>query len=423
MAVAPSLSEITAREQAGIVRHPGFAVNQGYAVALVDFQLQLVGLNPGGITVLAEGGNNGIGLDDEFAARNRNWAAATAGIRIAQLVANDLEATDMHAIVAQNFKLRDKVDKLDMLKFGLVNLILVRTHLLFRAAIEDVNLFRTKANGGAAAVHCGKTTAQDDDLLADKGGFAKIGLRQQADAMLDAFIVRARNNLVIRAGQRVGDVAPGGQENGIVLLEQVGQHHVATNARVVNDLDAHIFHVLGGFLVGDGTRQTPDGDTVNHHTTSDGISLVNGDGIPHVTQVASAGEASRTSANDSDFFIFGNWRWSSVMPEFTVIGGGTFQPADGDGLAVNFIAAADRLAWTSAGTAKHARHHIAFAIEQVGFVEARLRDQADIGGDIGMRRTAHLAGNICLIPIRRGHHRLVSRFQLTIRINHEKILS
>ena len=106
----------------------------------------------------------------------------------------------MHAITAQDFKLRDEIYKLDVLKFRLIDFVLVGTHLFFRAAIEDIDFIRAEAYRGAAAVHRGKATTQNDDLFADKGGFAEVGFRQELDAVLNALKISPGDNLVIRAG-------------------------------------------------------------------------------------------------------------------------------------------------------------------------------------------------------------------------------
>src|SRR5258708_28316843 len=107
-----------------------------------------------------------------------------------------------------------------------------------------------------------------------------------------------------------------------------------------------------------------------------------------------------------------------MMAIFAVIGSGTFQPANSNGLTVNFIATTNRLAGTSASTTKHARHDVAITVQQIRLVEARLRDQTNIGRNIGMGWTPNLAGNICLIPVKRSYDSLVSRFPLTHLINH-----
>jgi hypothetical protein len=51
------------------------------------------------------------------------------------------------------------------------------------------------------------------------------------------------------------------------------------------------------------------------------------------------------------------------MAKFAMIGSSTFQPANSDGLAVNFITTTNWFAGTSACTAKHAWHNVAFTVQ------------------------------------------------------------
>src|SRR5260370_16979581 len=82
--------------------------------------------------------------------------------------------------------------------------------------------------------------------------------------------------------------------------------------------------------------------------------------------------------------------------------GSTLEPADGHLLAIDLVAATNRLARARAGAAEHAGHDVALPIEHVGFVEPALRNQADIVRHVGMRGAADLAGNVGLVPVRLG---------------------
>src|SRR6266849_3186713 len=377
--VARTLGEVAARKQAGITGHPGFTVNQWHAIALVDLQVEFFGLYPGGITVLAEGGNHGIGFDHKFATGNGYGAAAATGIGIAQLVANDFQSAHMHAVIAQYFKLGDEIHEFDMLKFGLIHFVFVRTHLFLRAAIEDIDFLRAETHRGAAAVHRGEATAQDDNFLADVAGFAKVGLSQQFNAVFNAYEVGTRDNLVIRAGYLIGNVTAGSQVDGVVLLEQVLYGNIAPDTGVVNDLDAQVGHILVGFLVSYGARQTPDRNAIDHDAAGDGIGFVDGDRIAYLAQIARAGQTGGTRAHNCHrFLILDRWLFSAVAI-FAVIGGGAFQPADSDGFAIDFIAAAYRFAGTSASAPQHAGDDVTFAVQKICFIKTRLRNQPDIG--------------------------------------------
>ncbi len=112
-----------------------------------------------------------------------------------------------------------------------------------------------------------------------------------------------------------------------------------------------------------------------------------------------------------------------MMAIFAVIGGSTFQPANGNWFAIDLVATTNGFAGTRTCATKNAWYDIALAVQQICLIEARLRDQTNIGRYIGMSRAANLARNICLVPVRSSHNRPVSCFQLAIGINHLKILS
>src|SRR5579883_3445544 len=416
--VARSLGIVAAGEEAGVAGHPGLAIDQGHAIALVDLHIQTIEVQPGGVAVLAEGGNNHISRDDVLAALDWDRAATPASIGIAQLVANDAQAADVDAILAEHLDGRDQVLEFDMLELGLVHLILVGTHLLLRAAIEHIDLLGAKANRGAAAIHRGKATAQDDHMLAHEGRLAEVGPGEHRDAMLDTLEVCARNNLVVGTGQVVGDITAGGQVDRIILFEQIFHLDITTHARIIFHLHAEIAHIFGGLFGGHAARETPDGDAVDHYAASDGISLVDRHGIAHFAQVAGAGQAGRAGSHNCHLLVSGDRRRRNAMTELAVIGGGALEPANGDWLTIDLVATADRLTWAGTGASEHAGNNIRFAVEQIRLIETSLRDKTDISRDVSMGRAADLTGNIRLIPVGRCHDRLVSKFQFTIWINH-----
>src|SRR5262249_19089419 len=127
--VTRALGIVAAREKARIIGHPGFAIYQGNASALVHFQFQFIGLQPGRIAILTESRDNRIGFDHKLATWNGYRATAATGVRIAELVANKLQATYMHSIVAQDLERRDKILEFHMLYHGLIDFVLVRPHL------------------------------------------------------------------------------------------------------------------------------------------------------------------------------------------------------------------------------------------------------------------------------------------------------
>ena len=105
------------------------------------------------------------------------------------------------------------------------------------------------------------------------------------------------------------------------MFEQIGHLNIAPDTCVINDLNTHIGHILGGLFIGDGAWKTPDRDTVDHNAAGDGIGFVDSDGIAHITQVTRAGQARGASAHDGDLFLFGDRRLLGAMLVFAMIGG------------------------------------------------------------------------------------------------------
>src|SRR5205085_8854797 len=103
---------------------------------------------------------------------------------------------------------------------------------------------RPKANSGAAAVHRRKTCAQHGDFLTEIGRLAIVGLLKQLNTVLYALEIRARNNFIIGTGHGIRDVAASSDKDGIVLLQQIGEHYITSNPRVVMHFNDDILHIL-----------------------------------------------------------------------------------------------------------------------------------------------------------------------------------
>src|SRR6266700_2280332 len=250
----------------------------------------------------------------------------------------------MNAILADDGRLVNQVLKFNVLGHGLVDFVLVGRHLFLGAAVHDVDLLGTEADGRAAAVHRGEAGTEHGNTLADVGRLAVVGPGQQANAVHDALEVCTGNDFVIRPAHGLGVVAASSDVHGIVLFQQVGEQDIAPHAGVVADLDADVGHVFVALFARDGARQAPDGDAIDHDAAASGVVVINCDRVAHLAQVTRGGQA----------------------------GGTTFQPADSDGFAIDFIAAADRFTGAGAGAAKHARYDVGLAVQQVRLVEASL---------------------------------------------------
>jgi hypothetical protein len=73
------------------------------------------------------------------------------------------------------------------------------------------------------------------------------------------------------------------------------------------------------------------------------------------------------------------------------VGRDAFQAADGDGFSIDASAPAGRLARSVASAAQYGGEHVGRAVEHVGVGVTALRNEADIFGDVRVRRTCPLA--------------------------------
>ncbi len=86
------------------------------------------------------------------------------------------------------------------------------------------------------------------------------------------------------------------------------------------------------------------------------------------------------------------WDFREEMRDFAAkIGSDAFQPANSNRLSVEATAAAGWLARAIAGAAKNRRKHIRLPIDHIGVGISALGDQADVLGDVGVRRARPLA--------------------------------
>src|SRR5579885_2053041 len=359
--VARALRIVTARKEARIAGHPGILIDSRNAPA-IGFQIQF-GRNERGIRILAESRQNGIALNLELGVRNADRAAASAGVRIAQLIAEHPDAAYMLAVLRQHFCRAGQIHEFDMLQGCLIYLVLIRPHLLFAAAVNDVDLLGTKAYRRAAAVHRGEATAQDNHALAHKDWLAKIDFLKERQAAHYAFQIVAGNELAFVVGHGIRLLAASSNIHSVVLLEQIGERDVFANSGIHHHLNAHICHVLVALFNGHIAGQAPDGDATNHHATCCWVAVVDGNGIAKQAQIAGASHARRTGADDGNLLIFGDGRRFGAVPIFAVVGGGALQPANCYLPAINLVTAANWLAGTCAGAAQHARDNIGVAVE------------------------------------------------------------
>lgn len=83
-----------------------------------------------------------------------------------------------------------------------------------------------------------------------------------------------------------------------------------------------------------------------------------------------------------------------------MVGGDALQAADRNRFSFDAPAPAGRLAGSVANTAENTRKNIGFAVDQVGFGELSLRDEADVLGHVGVRRASPLTVDHPMVIVR-----------------------
>ncbi len=139
--------------------------------------------------------------------------------------------------------------------------------------------------------------------------------------------------------------------------------------------------------------QTEGGDVRPHESARFVLLFEDGDRVAERHEVVRDGQRCRSRADACDALAdFLRWDFrKTVCDVIAQIGGNALQSANGDGLAIDALAAAGWLARAVAGAAKNAGKDIRLAIDHVGIGVEALRDHADILRHIRMRRARPLA--------------------------------
>ena len=191
--------EVAAGEDAADVRR----VRRGVDLdpAAVDLEVRL-DRQERQVRGLGHGRDDRVRLDHELGAGDRHRRAAAGGVRLAELVADELDAGDV-AVLAEHLDRAGEELHPDALALGLAELLLVDDELGAGPAVDDRDVLGAVPERGPRAVHRGVAAADDDDVLADLDRLAEVGLLHEVDAVLDAFELRPRDverHRVHRAG-------------------------------------------------------------------------------------------------------------------------------------------------------------------------------------------------------------------------------
>ena len=129
---------------------------------------------------------------DELGALDRHRRAAAGRVRLAEAVADELDAGDL-AVLADDLDRAGEELHAHAFALGLAQLLLVDDELGARPAVGDGHVLGAVAQARARAVHRGVAAADDDDVVADLERLAEVGLLHEVDAVLDALEVAARD--------------------------------------------------------------------------------------------------------------------------------------------------------------------------------------------------------------------------------------
>ncbi len=145
----------------------------------------------GGVELLADGGDDGVGLDHEVGVVAGHRTATAAAVVVAQRHLLAAHAGDLAARVAEDLLRGDERHDVDALEVGGVDLLAPRRHLRPGAAVEDLDRLGAEAQGGAGGVDGRVAAADHGDVLADLAGAVDVVLLEEGEPVVHAGAVLA----------------------------------------------------------------------------------------------------------------------------------------------------------------------------------------------------------------------------------------
>ncbi len=294
-------------------------------------------LGDDGVGAVADGDDDGICGDEEFAAWDGYWAAAAGFVGFAELHALAFDGSYAAVFVAEDAGGEGEHFEADAFFSGVFALFGAAEHFGFGSAVDAGDVFGAEANGGADAVHGGIAAADHDDVVHSGEGAAEafgeqfgceVATDEEFGGAVDAFEVFAFD------AHFVADAGAGADEDGVeALLEEFVDGDVAADVGVADEGDAHGLEV-GDVFVDDVFAHFEVGDAVDEDAAGLGPVFVDGDAVPFVGELFGDGEAGGAGADDGDFEAgrFGHVAGHGVAAELLalVVGAEGFEFADGD---------------------------------------------------------------------------------------------
>src|SRR5690606_17584982 len=332
----------------------------------------------------------------ELRALDGHRAAAARAIRIAQLHADHPHVVNVAvAVGAEKLSRGGEVLDTRALLDGVAALGGIAGHLGFGAAVVAHNILRAETHGGAQAVGCRVTPADDRNAVADLAALllafgqqvvGEVGASEEVERAVDAAQVLTGD------AQRRLDLRPGAdKDRGTALaLHQFIERDVSADAGVKHKLDAEVgkpvdlplYEVFAELKIRDAVHQQP---------ARCRLLLKDGDLVPGDGEVFGGSEACRPCANHRHAFAAARrdlWQGDAGRLAL-VVGNKRLQRTRVDGpLAAGQHTACLTACLAGAHPPADLRHRVGAAVKLRRFDEPPLLDEPQRLGDV----VAHRAG-------------------------------
>ncbi len=277
------------------------------------------------VRTLADGRNDLVAYDLEFAAGDRHRPPPAGRIRLGQLHAD--AAQPLHpSLAGEDFLRRGQIGDLDAFGFRRADFLLPGRHLFARAAVEDGDRFGSEPDGRARDIDGDVSAADDGDLPADPGHASEVHLAQEVDALahaVGAFAGNAELDTLVGAEGEVDRPEAGGEEavDGDVATQ--GQAGLDFDPQVGDDLDLPVEDVA---------REAVRRDADPQHPAGLGLGFIDGGEDPGARQVIGAGQTGRAGADDGDRLRPTRRAGNDDLARVDPVGRKPLQVADGERL-------------------------------------------------------------------------------------------
>ncbi len=304
--------DVAGDEMALAVRNAVMGVGVDQAFSVVE------GLEPAEVAALTDCGNDEIRLDFELGAFLGHRSV------VHHLALGELESPGAAVTVQQHLERHDAVADGDAFPERIGHLVLSRGHTLFRKqrGQRDLGTGSRRSQGrvvGNEAVHHLLWTLPGVDLLdfPQPSGNRDHVDRRIATADTDHFFrghlqaagveraqqlhaAHAVGGIAARHGQRTAVLAANGPEDGVVVLLQLLNAHIAPDPRAESGLDvAHVENALN-LVIEERPRSSVAGDPVAQHAAEGFVLVKNGAAVTHAPKLIGGAQAGGTATHDGN---------------------------------------------------------------------------------------------------------------------------